>query len=219
MKCMFGVLAVASLCLARPEADPAILLTHPVAAHPAPLFAHPAPVLAHSVAPAPVLAHAVAPVAPVLPVAHAVAHAPLVKSVVEVPAEVSHEVVAHPVFHHVAPVVHHAPLLHHAPVAVAHHAVDPVALTHGAVHQVTPFVDLGRKKREADAEADAEADPFAYHYSSVSTPYAHYGSFVPDALPHHPVVATVHARAHHGFGYYGYPYGGYYHGFAGHYFG
>ena len=64
----------------------------------------------------------------------------------------SHEVVAHPVFHHVAPVVHHAPLLHHAPVAVAHHAVDPVALTHGAVHQVTPFVDLGRKKREADAE-------------------------------------------------------------------
>merc|ERR1712001_229136 len=123
--------AVASLCLARPEADPAILLTPPadahplplpVAAHPAPLFAHPAPVLAHSVAPAPVLAHAVAPVAPVLPVAHAVAHAPLVKSVVEVPAEVSHEVVAHPVFHHVAPVVHHAPLLHHAPVAapVAH---------------------------------------------------------------------------------------------------
>merc|ERR1711981_1048631 len=58
-----------------------------------------------------------------------------------------------------------------------------VALTHGAVHQVTPFVDLGRKKREADAEADAEADPYAYHYSSVSTPYAHYGTFVPDQIP------------------------------------
>ena len=63
----------------------------------------------------------------------------------------SHEVVAHPVFHHVAPVVHHAPLAHHV-APVAHHVVDPVALTHGAVHQVTPFVDLGRKKREADAE-------------------------------------------------------------------
>merc|ERR550519_3055022 len=168
---MFGVLAVASLCLARPEAHPAPLLAHSVAAPlPAPVFAHAVEPVIHAVAP-------VAPVAPVLPVAHAVAHAPLVKSVVEVPAEVSHEVVAHPVFHHVAPVVHHAPLVHHAPVAVAHHAADPVALTHGAVHQVTPFVDLGRKKREADAEADAEADPYAYHYSSVSTPYAHYGTF------------------------------------------
>merc|ERR1712061_945539 len=69
---------------------------------PAPVFAHAVEPVVHAVAP-------VAPVAPVLPVAHAVAHAPLVKSVVEVPAEVSHEVVAHPVFHHVAPVVHHAP--------------------------------------------------------------------------------------------------------------
>merc|ERR1719361_67854 len=197
---MFGVLAVASLCLARPAAHPAPLLAHSVAA---PL---PAPVFAHAVEP---LAHAVAPVAPVLPVAHAVAHAPLVKSVVEVPAEVSHEVVAHPVFHHVAPVVHHAPapLVHHAPLAAAH-VVDPVALTHGAVHQVTPFVDLGRKKREADAEADAEADPYAYHYSSVSTPYAHYGTFVPDQIPHHPVVAHVAAPVAHG--YYGYPYAGYF---------
>merc|ERR1719211_948196 len=188
MKCMFGVLAVASLCLARPEAAPL-----------------PAPVFAHAVEP---VVHAVAPVAPVLPVAHAVAHAPLVKSVVEVPAEVSHEVVAHPVFHHVAPVVHHAPapLVHHAVAPVAA-AVDPVALTHGAVHQVTPFVDLGRKKREAEAEADAEADPFAYHYSSVSTPYAHYGTFVPDQLPLHPTVAHVAAPVAHG--YYGYPYAGY----------
>merc|ERR1711934_1050478 len=105
---------------------------------------------------------------------------------------------------HVAPVVHHAPLVHHAPVAVAHHAVDSVALTHGAVHQVTPFVDLGRKKREADAEAD----PYAYHYSSVSTPYAHYGTFVPDQIPHHPVVAHVAAPVAHG--YYGYPYAGYF---------
>merc|ERR1719205_320042 len=207
----FGVLAVASLCLARPEAAPA-----PVLASHNPIYA--AAPLAHSVAPLPVAAPVpVVPAAPVLPVAHAVAHAPLVKSVVEVPAEVTHEVVAHPFFHH-APLVHHAaPLVHHAaPVAPV---AAPVALSHGAVHQVTPFVDLGRKKREAEAEADAEADPYAYHYSSVSTPYAHYGSFVPDALPHHPVVATVHARAHHGFGYYGYPYGGYYHGFAGHYFG
>merc|ERR1711981_361885 len=118
--------------------------------------------------------------------------------VVEVPAEVSHEVVAHPVFHHVAPVVHHAPapLVHHAPLAAAH-VVDPVALTHGAVHQVTPFVDLGRKKREADAEADAEADPYAY-----------YGTFVPDQIPHHPVVAHVAAPVAHG--YYGYPYAGYF---------
>jgi hypothetical protein len=86
-------------------------------------------------------------------------------------------------------------------------AVDPVALTHGAVHQVTPFVDLGRKKREAEAEADAEADPFAYHYSSVSTPYAHYGTFVPDQLPLHPTVAHIAAPVAHG--YYGYPYAGY----------
>merc|ERR1719341_1166202 len=204
MKCMFGVLAVASLCLARPEADPAILLTHPAPILAHSVAAHPAPVLAHAVEP---VVHHVAPVAPVLPVAHAVAHAPLVKSVVEVPAEVSHEVVAHPVFHHVAPVVHHAPLAHHV-APVAHHVVDPVALTHGAVHQVTPFVDLGRKKREADAEADAEADPYAYHYSSVSTPYAHYGTFVPDQIPHHPVVAHVAAPYAHG--YYGYPYAGHF---------
>merc|ERR1719266_862615 len=209
---MFGVLAVASLCLARPEAHPAPLLAHSVAAPlPPPVFAHAVEPIVHAVAP-------VAPVAPVLPVAHAVAHAPLVKSVVEVPAEVSHEVVAPPVFHHVAPVVHHAPLVHHAaPVAVAHHAVDPVALTHGAVHQVTPFVDLGRKKREADAEADAEADPYAYHYSSVSTPYAHYGTFVPDQIPHHPVVAHVAAPYAHG--YYGYPYAGHFGHYGYPYFG
>merc|ERR550519_1073424 len=164
---MFGVLAVASLCLARPEAHPAPLLAHSVAAPlPAPVFAHAVEPVVHAVAP-------VAPVAPVLPVAHAVAH------------------------HAPAPLVHHAPL-------AAAHVVDPVALTHGAVHQVTPFVDLGRKKREADAEADAEADPYAYHYSSVSTPYAHYGTFVPD----HPVVAHVAAPVAHG--YYGYPYAGYF---------
>ena len=57
------------------------------------------------------------------------------------------------------------------------------------------------------SQADAEADPFAYHYSSVSTPYAHYGTFVPDQLPLHPTVAHVAAPVAHG--YYGYPYAGY----------
>ena len=71
-------------------------------------------------------------------------------------------------------------------------------------------------------QADAEADPYAYHYSSVSTPYAHYGTFVPDQIPHHPVVAHVAAPVAHGyghFGHYGYPYGGYFghHGYP--YFG
>merc|ERR1719435_132558 len=99
MKWTVGVLAVASLCLAKPEADPQLLL-------------HPAP---------------------------AVAHVPLVKSVVETPAEVTHEVHSLPLVHHVAPLVHAAPFVPAAP-----------SPTHVA-HEVKPFVHF-RKKREADAD-------------------------------------------------------------------
>merc|ERR1719234_313309 len=142
MKLMVGVLAVARCILARPEADPQVLLP--------------------PVAPAVVAA----PLPLSLPVAHPVAHAPLVKSVVEVPAQVSHQVAALPLLPHTA-----LPQLA---------AAAPV-LSPGAAHVVKPFVHL--KKREAEAEPSAEADADAYYYSSVSTPYASYGSFVPDYAP------------------------------------
>merc|ERR1711902_47111 len=93
------------------EADPQLLLNaglhFPAAAPVAPLVA---PAAAPLVAPA---APLVAPAATPLPVAHAVAHTPIVKSVVETPAVVSHEVHSVPLVHHVAPVVHHvAPVAH-----------------------------------------------------------------------------------------------------------
>merc|ERR1712018_314262 len=124
------------------EADPQLLLN--AGLH----FPAAAPV-APLVAPAPIA----------LPVAHAVAHAPVVKSVVETPAVVSHEVHSVPLVHHVAPVVHHVAPVAHAAAPIVHHG-----------HGVTPFVNLGRKRREAeaDADADAEADADAYYYSSVA---------------------------------------------------
>merc|ERR1712129_685593 len=79
-----------------------------------------------------------------------------------------------PVVHHVAPVVN---------------------------HEVTPFVNLGRKRREAeaDAEANAEADADAYYYSSVAGHGQAYSTFVDD----HPVVAYSHPLGYN----YGLPYG------------
>merc|ERR1711902_269112 len=161
------------------EADPQLILNaglhFPAAAPVAPLVA---PAAAPLVATAPLVAPA--PIA--LPVAHAVAHAPVVKSVVETPAVVSHEVHSVPLVHHVAPVVHHVAPLAHAAAPIVHHG-----------HEVTPFVNLGRKRREADA----------YYYSSVAGHGQAYSTFVDD----HPLVAYSHPLGYN----YGLPYG-YYHG-------
>jgi len=234
MKCMIVVLAVASLCLAEPEADPLHYyapFAYPYAYRPYFASGYAGPLPGHSyqsvhrlhkreadaepqlllnaglhlpsahLAPlaAPFAAPLVAPIpAPfVLPVAHAVAHAPVVKSVVETPAVVSHQVHAHPLVHHVAPLVHHvAPLVHH--VAPVVHHVAPVVN-----HEVTPFVNLGRKRRaaeaDAEAEANAEADADAYYYSSVAGHGQAYSTFVDD----HPVVAYSHPLGYN----YGLPYG------------
>eukprot|EP00091_Calanus_sinicus_P024017 TRINITY_DN839_c1_g1_i10.p1 TRINITY_DN839_c1_g1~~TRINITY_DN839_c1_g1_i10.p1 ORF type:complete len:271 (+),score=69.61 TRINITY_DN839_c1_g1_i10:56-868(+) len=237
MKCMIVVLAVASLCLAEPEADPLHYYApyaYPYAYRPYFASGYAGPLPGHSyqsvhrlhkreadanpqlllnaglhfptasiVAPvaAPLAAPVPAPLALpvqaplVLPVAHAVAHAPIVKSVVETPAVVSHQVHSVPLVHHVAPHVHHAaPLVHHA-APVVHHAAPVVK------HEVTPFVNLGRKRREAeaDADADAEADADAYYYSSVAGHGQAYSTFVDD----HPVVAYSHPLGYN----YGLPYG------------
>merc|ERR1712174_127668 len=116
------------------------------------------------------------------------------KSVVETPAVVSHEVHSVPLVHHVAPIVHHVAPVAHAAAPIVHHD-----------HEVTPFVNLGRKRREAeaDADADAEADADAYYYSSVAGHGQAYSTFVDD----HPLVAYSHPLGYN----YGLPYG-YYHG-------
>merc|ERR1712173_571174 len=159
------------------EADPQLLLN---AGLHFPVAALVAPAAAPLVAPAPIA----------LPVAHAVAHAPVVKSVVETPAVVSHEVHSVPLVHHVAPVVHHVAPVAHAAAPIVHHG-----------HEVTPFVNLGRKRREAepDADADAEADADAYYYSSVAGHGQAYSTFVDD----HPLVAYSHPLGYN----YGLPYG------------
>merc|ERR1739838_901803 len=150
MKCMIVVLAVASLCLAEPEADPLHYYYAPYAYPYAyrPYFAsgYAGPLPGHSYQSvhrlhkreaeadpqlllnaglhfptasllAPVAAPLVAPIAAplALPVAHAVLNAPVVKTVVETPAVVTHQVHATPFIHHAAPLLHHsAPLVHHA---------------------------------------------------------------------------------------------------------
>merc|ERR1711935_24518 len=173
MKLLIGVLAFVKFCLARPEADPQLLLPSVVPA----LVSTPAAV-------SPLLHHALPGPLPLpFPVAHPVAHVPVVKSVVEVPAQVTHQVQTLPILHQAAPIT----VQQDAPVSL------------GAAHVVKPYVNLGRKKREADAIAEADAD--AYYYSSVATPYASYGSFVPDYAPlpyhvaHAPLVATASVAA------------------------
>merc|ERR1712046_411947 len=128
---MVVVLAVASLCLAEPEADP----LHYYAPYAYPYFyrpyyasgyAGPLPgasyqsvhrlhkreaeadpqLLLNAGLPfssAPLVAAAPAPLA--LPVAHSVVNTPVVKTVVETPAVVTHQVHAAPLVHHVAPLV------------------------------------------------------------------------------------------------------------------
>merc|ERR1719443_1807331 len=129
--------------------------------------------------------------APALPVAApvaAVAHAPVVKSVVDAPAVVNTEVHAAPIFHH-APLVNSfaaAPAL--APVALNSHAcVTPggcaakAALLTGAPAGAFGHVTSHLVKREAEAEpeADAEADADAYYYGHygyntyAASPYAY----------------------------------------------
>merc|ERR1719168_463394 len=150
---MIVVLAVASLCLAEPEADPLLYYAapyaYPYAYRPYYASGYAGPLPGHSYQsvhrlhkreadpqlllnaglnfPAPLAAPVVT--AAVAPPVHAVAHAPVVKSVVETPAVVSHAVHATPLLHHaVAPV---APLVHHAvaPAVVATPAAPVVGLT------------------------------------------------------------------------------------------
>merc|ERR1712173_536984 len=166
------------------EADPQLLLN--AGLH----FPAAAPLVAPAAAPLVASAPLVAPAPIALPVAHAVAHAPVVKSVVETPAVVSHEVHSVPVVHHVAPLVHHVAPVAHAAAPIVHHG-----------HEVTPFVNLGRKRREAEAEADAdaEANADAYYYSSVAGHGQAYSTFVDDP----PLVAYSHPLGYN----YGLPYG------------
>merc|ERR1719468_1212394 len=146
MKYLAGVLALAALCAAGPEADPAYLYAPytPYFYRPYAASGYAGPLPGHSyqavhrlhkreaeadpqfllfAAPAalPFAAQAALPLAapaPIFATANAVANAPVVKSVVEHPAEVAHTVVA---THHAIP----APFFHNAPVvapAVVHAA-------------------------------------------------------------------------------------------------
>merc|ERR1711878_117691 len=91
----------------------------------------------------------------------AVAHAPVVKSVVDSPAEVEHEVTAHPV-------------------AVGYHGLG----YHGLGYH-------GLGKRSADAEPEADADAYYGYYGYgyrgyrgyYGHPYAYYGKRSADAEP------------------------------------
>jgi len=223
MKYLTGVLALAALCAAGPEADPAYFYA-PYTPHfyrPVLASGYAGPLPGHSyqsvsrlhlhkreaeadpqfllnAAPyAPALPYAAAPI---FATAHPVANAPVVKAVVELPAEVSHTVHAAPIaypfsaYHHaVAPVVHHAPALVSAPVPT-HTAVvglgphdcvtDAGCALRAAITTGLPAASFGsasvygRKRREAeaepeaDAEADAEADPyFLYNRYNGGYPY------------------------------------------------
>ena len=55
------------------------------------------------------------------------------------------------------------------------------------------------------------------HLTVLYARYAHYGTFVPDLIPHHPLVAHVAAPYAHG--YYGYPYAGHFGHYGYPYFG
>ena len=124
------------------------------------------PQLLYSAGVLPYAHHAVLPA-----VAPAVYKTAEVKSVVEKPAEVKVNTVAHPVVYS-APVVHTPAVYHSAALPVAH-AVAPVASYYansgGAVHVV---------KREADADAEAEADPYLYYSAyGYGYPYAGYRTY------------------------------------------
>merc|ERR1719341_2610347 len=95
MKYLAGVLALAALCAAEPEADPLYSVYAPHLLPNAPFAAAPYAAVAPLSSP---VVYNTAPVAPVFSTANAVFNAPLVKSVVEAPAVVSHTV-------HTAPIV------------------------------------------------------------------------------------------------------------------
>lgn len=255
MKYLTGVLALAALCAAGPEADPAYyyapytphfyrpylasgyagplpgasyqavhrLHKREAEADPQFLFnAAPfAPALPYAVEAAPALPVA----APVFATAHSVANAPVVKSVVEVPAQVSHTVHAAPIalpfsaYHHaVAPVVHHAPAVVSAPVVAAplahtaavvglgpHDCVTEAgcalraALTTGlpaATYGSATVV--GRKRREAEAEPEADAEAEADPYFL----YNNYNYGYPSAYSAYPYSANPYSA----YPYSAYPY-------------
>jgi len=185
------------------EADPQLLLNAPFAAAP---YAAVAPLSSPVV-------YNTAPVAPVFSTANAVFNAPLVKSVVEAPAVVSHTVHTAPI---VAPAAYAAAPLGYAAhpfgyaaaaplvaapatVAVGLNAHDCVteggcalraALATGLPAATVGSTSVvGRKRREAEAEADAEAeaeaDPFYNNfYGYGAFPYSGFGYNAYNALPY-----------------------------------
>lgn len=239
MKYLAGVLALAALAAAGPEADPALYyagygptpyLYRPYFASgyagPLPgasyqavhrlhkreaeadpqLILNAAPYTAVAAAPLAAAHLAAAPLAPfapaVFPAAGPVINTPVVKSVVEAPASVTHTVHAAPLayaaspFHYAAAAapLHYAaapaPLVHAAPLATsavvgldAHDCVtEGGCALRAALHTGLPAATFGttsvagRKRREAEADAEAVADADADAEADADA-YYYYSNF------------------------------------------
>merc|ERR1719239_1831936 len=172
------------------EADPQLLLNAPFAAAP---YAAVAPLSSPVV-------YNTAPVAPVFSTANAVFNAPLVKSVVEAPAVVSHTVHTAPI---VAPAAYAAAPLGYAAHPFGYAAAAPATVAVGlnahdcvteggcalraALATGLPAATVGstsvvgRKRREAEAEADPFYNNF-YGYGAF--PYSGFGYSTYNALPY-----------------------------------
>merc|ERR1719186_1432524 len=170
MKYLAGALALAALCAAGPEADPVYPYPYPYSPYYASGYAGPLPGASYQAvhrlhkreaeADPQILLNA-APFAPLaapapLPIfapAHAVVNTPVVKSVVEQPAEVAHTVVA---THHVVPA---APLV--APIVPHVSASGYAGPLPGNSYQAVNRLHLHKREAEADPQFLLNAAPFA----------------------------------------------------------